>query len=44
MLMIGIGVYGDLKGDTIDLRFMRDGRSELASDLPVIPPQESPAG
>ena len=44
MLMIGIGVYGDLKGDTIDLRFMRDGRSELASDLPVIPPQEYPAG
>ena len=39
MLAIGIGVYGDLKGDAVDVRFRRDGRSELASGLPIIRPR-----
>lgn len=38
MLAIGIGVYEDLKGDAVDVSFRRDGRSELASGLPIIPP------
>ena len=38
MLAIGIGVYGDLKGDVVDVSFRRNGRSELASGLPIIPP------
>ncbi len=32
MLFIGIGVYGDLKGDTVDVQFMRAGRREMISD------------
>jgi hypothetical protein len=31
MLAIGIGVYGDLRGDTLDVRFTRAGRTEVAS-------------
>ncbi len=41
MLAIGIGVYGDLKGDSVDVSFHRGGRSELASGLPIIPPSGS---
>jgi hypothetical protein len=31
MLAIGIGVYGDLRGDTLDVRFTRGGRTEMTS-------------
>ena len=40
MLLIGIGVYGDLKGDQIDVQYHVAGTPQLASDLPIIPPQE----
>jgi hypothetical protein len=33
MLAIGIGVYGDLRGDSVDLRYTRAGRTEFVSDL-----------
>ena len=39
MLGMGIGVYGDLKGDVVDVSFRRHGRTELASGLAIIPPQ-----
>ncbi len=39
MLAAGIGVYGDLKGDTVDVSFRRNGRSELVTGLPIIPPR-----
>lgn len=39
-LLAGIGVYGDLKADSVDVQFLRAGRRELASDLPVIPPEQ----
>jgi hypothetical protein len=39
MLGMGIGVYGDLKGDVVDVSFRRNGQTELASGLPIIPPQ-----
>ena len=44
MLGIGIGVYGDLKGDAVDVSFRRNGQTELASGLPIIPPQAANAG
>ena len=36
MLAIGIGVYGDLRGDTLDVQYQRDGRPQTAS-LPLTP-------
>jgi hypothetical protein len=39
LLLIGIGVYGDLRGDTVDLRYTAGGRPLHATDLPIIPPQ-----
>jgi hypothetical protein len=45
MLLMGIGVYGDLKGDVIDLQYHAGGARQLASGLPIIGPQETgPAG
>lgn len=38
MLAIGIGVYGDMKGDVVDVSFQRNGRPDLASGLPILPP------
>lgn len=32
LLAIGIGVYGDLKGDTIDIRYTRGGVPQMISD------------
>lgn len=37
VLSLGIGVYGDLRGDTLDVTFRRHGRQEQAS-LPITPP------
>lgn len=37
VLSLGIGVYGDLRGDTLDVTFQRGGRQEQAS-LPITPP------
>lgn len=36
MLAIGIGVYGDLKGDTLDVQYQRDGRPHTAT-IPLTP-------
>lgn len=44
MLAIGIGVYGDLRADTVDVGYRRAGRKELATALPIIPPQEPSPG
>ncbi len=40
MLLAGIGVYGDLKADVVDLQYHSGGRPQLASGLPVIPPRD----
>ncbi|MCB0882965.1 MAG: hypothetical protein KDC33_12220 [Thermoleophilia bacterium] len=32
LLAIGIGVYGDLKGDTLDVMYHRDGIPQMISD------------
>ena len=40
MLAMGIGVYGDLKADTVDVQYRSGGRPELASGLPIIPPPD----
>jgi hypothetical protein len=42
LLLIGIGVYGDLKGDEVDLRYRAGGRPQVANRLPIIPPQPPP--
>lgn len=42
LIGMGIGVYGDLKTPTVDLQYHRDGRPQLATALPVIPPSEGP--
>jgi len=31
MLAIGIGVYGDLKGDSLDIQYRADDRTQIAS-------------
>ncbi|MDH3226796.1 MAG: hypothetical protein OEM67_06870 [Thermoleophilia bacterium] len=40
VLSLGIGVYKDLRADTIDLQYMVDGKVRSASGLTVIAPQE----
>ncbi|MFN8124505.1 MAG: hypothetical protein U0237_19020 [Thermoleophilia bacterium] len=41
MLSLGIGVYGDLKGDTLDITFHRGGRMESRAEVRLVPtPQE----
>ncbi len=42
MLAIGIGVYGDLRGDTVDVSYRSGGTTHLASGLPIIPPAADP--
>ena len=37
MLAFGVGVYGDLRGDSLDLRVTRHGRTELISDIILRP-------
>lgn len=37
MLSLGIGVYGDLKGDTLDLTFQRNGRMSSAAEIRLTP-------
>jgi hypothetical protein len=46
MLLLGIGVYGDLKADVVDVQYHSGGRAQLASGLPIIPPQDvdAPSG
>ena len=36
MLAIGIGVYGDLKGDTLDIQYRQGGEIRMAS-VPLTP-------
>ena len=38
MLAIGIGVYGDLRGDIVDIGYRAGGAKQLATGLPIIPP------
>lgn len=40
MLAFGIGVYGDLKADQVDVSYRVRGAAALASALPIIPPQD----
>jgi hypothetical protein len=35
MLTFGIGVYGDVKGDTLDLAFRRSGQPQWLTDVPL---------
>lgn len=37
MLALGIGVYGDLKGDTLDITFHRGGRLESRAEVRLVP-------
>lgn len=41
MLAIGIGVYGDLKGDSLDVHFRLGGHHEVLTDVRLRP---MPAG
>lgn len=38
MLAIGIGVYGDLRGDVVDIGYRVGGTTQVATGLPIIPP------
>ena len=38
MLALGIGVYGDLRGDIVDIGYRAGGTKQLATGLPIIPP------
>lgn len=42
MLSFGVGVYGDLKGDTLDIKFQRNGRTEWITNV-VLTETEPPA-
>lgn len=41
MLTFGIGVYGDVKGDTLDLAFRRHGQAQWLTDVPLTPTPDS---
>jgi hypothetical protein len=41
MLALGIGVYGDLRGDQLDLRYHAGGAARLATALPLSPAGEA---
>jgi hypothetical protein len=38
MLAIGIGVYGDLRGDVVDIGYRAGETTQVATGLPIIPP------
>ncbi len=40
MLAVGIGVYGDLKGDTLDLQYRSGGRTHM-TPVPLSPRAEA---
>ncbi len=42
MLLAGIGVYGDLKGDSVDVQYRAGGETRLATGLKVTPPAAAP--
>lgn len=44
VLSLGIGVYGDLTADVVDLQFTRGGTRASATNLPIIPPPDPPRG
>jgi hypothetical protein len=35
MLSLGVGMYGDLKGDALDIKFQRGGRTEWLTNVPL---------
>lgn len=41
MLGIGIGVYGDLRGDVVDIGYRAGGTTQVATGLPIIPPADT---
>ncbi|MCC6830822.1 MAG: hypothetical protein IT200_05685 [Thermoleophilia bacterium] len=45
MLALGIGVYGDLRGDTLDITFHRHGRMESRAEIKLVPtpPVDAPS-
>lgn len=38
-LSIGVGVYGDLRGDQVDVQYHVKGAVKLAANITVVPPQ-----
>ena len=38
-LSIGVGVYGDLRGDQVDVQYHVRGAVKLAANITVVPPQ-----
>jgi len=42
MLAAGIGVYGDLKGDSLDVHFTVAGRPRALTDLRLTMPEAAP--
>lgn len=40
-LSIGVGVYGDLRGDQVDIQYQVGGRRALAANVTVMPPQDT---
>ncbi len=42
-LGIGVGVYGDLRGDQVDVQYHVNGASTLAANITVVPPQNEAA-
>ncbi|MGI9539670.1 MAG: hypothetical protein ACR2N6_05920 [Miltoncostaeaceae bacterium] len=40
MLAIGIGVYGDLRGDSLDVHFRQAGRPQALTDVRLTPTPE----
>jgi hypothetical protein len=42
MLAFGVGVYGDLRGDSLDMQVQRGGHTELIGDITLRPtPRDS---
>ena len=39
-LLMGVGVYKDLKADVVDLQYRVGGQVRSQSGLPIIPPQD----
>ncbi|MFN8109462.1 MAG: hypothetical protein U0Y82_06400 [Thermoleophilia bacterium] len=42
MLFLGVGVYGDLRGDSLDLTYHRDGRIASKADITLQPTPPHP--
>ncbi len=38
LLGMGVGVYGDLKADQVDVSYQLGGRTQFSTDVTIIPP------